>query len=205
MNKSIKEHREKAYGFLREAMNKYADLSEQTWKEFIQISKLVKIKKGENLVALGDKPHAVYFVYKGLFRAFILGGEDFDKEVNKNFFDEGRFPASISALLQKQESEICIQALEDSIIIEINHDKYRGLLKRFEDLKWYHIQYLEAHWILEKEPQELSLLGDDSKNRYLKFLKQYPHLEKRIALYHIASKIGITPTQLSRIRKEIKL
>lgn len=204
MNDLVKEHSEKAYTFLRESMDEYVKISENTWQEFKKISKLLKVKKGENIVSIGDEPHAIYFVYQGLFRAFILGGEEFDKEVNKSFFDEGRFPASISALLQNQESDLCIQALEDSIVIEINHNKYRQILEKYEDLKWYHIKYLETHWILEKEPQELSLLGDDSKNRYLKFLKQYPKLDNRIALYHVASKVGVTPTQLSRVRKEIK-
>jgi hypothetical protein len=42
------------------------------------------------------------------------------------------------------------------------------------------------------------LLGADQ--RYTLFKEEYPNLENLIAQYHIASYLGITATQLSRIR-----
>lgn len=45
-------------------------------------------------------------------------------------------------------------------------------------------------------------LGVGTK-RYVTFLEAYPTLTKRVAQYHIASFLGVTPTQLSRIRKEV--
>ncbi len=68
----------------------------------------------------------------------------------------------------------------------------------------YHISYMEKHWVLEREPLEVSLLGDEGRERYLKFVKRYKHMIDRIPLYHIASRIGVTATQLSRIRKDLK-
>lgn len=189
--------------YLLDTMNKYAPISDVTWKEFESICHIRKIKKDEEITSLGIKSESIFFVVKGIFRAYVLGGDDGEREVVKNFFDEGRFPASITSMLKEEVSDFCIQALEESIVIEINFKKYRELLQRYEDLKWYHIQYIETHWLLEREPQELSLLNQDSKKRYLSFLKQYPGVIDRVALYHVASRIGVTPTQLSRIRKEI--
>lgn len=60
---------------------------------------------------------------------------------------------------------------------------------------------MEVHWIIEKEPLEISLRHFDAKVRYEEFLKKYPQLVKRLKKHHIASYLGITPTQLSRICK----
>ena len=190
--------------YLLDTMNSYAPISKETWDEFKEICRVQEVPKDHEIVSIGVKSKTIFFVVKGIFRAYVLGGDQGEKEVIKNFFTEGRFPASITSMLKGEDSDFCIQALEESIVIKINYKKYRVLLQKYEDLKWYHIQYLEKHWVLEGEPQELSLLNQDAKKRYLSILNQYPKIIDRVALYHVASKIGVTPTQLSRIRKELK-
>ncbi|MFG1494857.1 Crp/Fnr family transcriptional regulator [Halobacteriovorax sp. ZH4_bin.1] len=192
-----------AISFLNEVMNSYHELSSDCWDELQEAFSVKSFKKGTVLVDFGDIPSKFYFVYKGLVRAYSMGQDEAAKEVNKNFFDEGRFPAAVVASLDKSSSEICIETLEDSILVEIDHAKYRQLLDKYEDLKWYHIKYLERHWVKEKEPVEISLLDGEAKERYLSFIEENPGLAKRVPLYHLASKLGITPTQLSRIRKSI--
>jgi CRP-like cAMP-binding protein len=190
--------------FLLNKMEAYAPISNETWRQFKNICRVYDIKKDEEIVSLGVKSESIFFVVKGIFSAYVSGGEDGEKEVVKNFFDEGRFPASITSMLKDEPSNFCMKALEESIVIKISFKGYRELLEKHDDLKWYHIQYIERHWILEREPQELSLLNKDAKQRYLSFLDQYPGIIDRVALYHVASRVGITPTQLSRIRKELK-
>jgi hypothetical protein len=54
---------------------------------------------------------------------------------------------------------------------------------------------------IKKETREAEFLLDDAETRYFNFQKQYPGLEERIAQYHVASYLGITPVMLSRIRR----
>jgi DNA-binding MarR family transcriptional regulator len=48
------------------------------------------------------------------------------------------------------------------------------------------------------------LVMENATTRYLKFLANHPNIDNRIPLQYIASHLGITPTQLSRIRKDLK-
>jgi hypothetical protein len=49
----------------------------------------------------------------------------------------------------------------------------------------------------------ISLIADEAKDRYLKLLKEKPHIIQNVSLKHIATFLGVTDTSLSRIRKEI--
>ncbi|WP_419141985.1 Crp/Fnr family transcriptional regulator [Aliarcobacter butzleri] len=95
-----------------------------------------------------------------------------------------------------------VQALEDSIVVDIQHDKYREILAKYDDLKMYHILYLEKHWIMQKDDNGYSLVLEDAKQRYERFKKEFGHIISRLSQYQIASYLGISPTHLSRIRKE---
>jgi hypothetical protein len=62
---------------------------------------------------------------------------------------------------------------------------------------------MERHWIIEKEPDEISFRHDDAMRRYRDFIKKDPHLHKRLKQHHIAAWLGITPESLSRLRRAI--
>lgn len=184
---------------LAEAMSKYAPLSASTKKALESLCRPRSVARSEHLVTLGLQSKKLFFVCSGLFRSYTVSKDG--KEYNKHFFPENTFPGSIRTLLTGEPSDFAIQALENSSVLEIDYLGYRELLRKSDDLKWYHIMYLEKNWVLDKEPIEVALAIDDAQTRYQRFLEQHEPLIHRIPLHHIASRIGITPTQLSRIRK----
>jgi len=107
------------------------------------------------------------------------------------------------ALLLNEPSTFNIETLEDSQLILINHQGYRELLNDSIDLQRYHINYLEKHWLINQEMREVSLIQESATKRYQHFLAYNAKLDNRLPLFHIASHLGITPTQLSRIRKKL--
>ncbi|WP_274054256.1 Crp/Fnr family transcriptional regulator [Thalassomonas haliotis] len=190
-----------AFLALRKAMSAYYPISEQTWQELVDICELVSVEKNQFLYLQGRLPESFAFVYSGLFRLFI--SDEKGNEYNKMFFDEDSFPGSMVALLKGQVSRFAIEALEKSTVVTIHFSGFRRLLAAKEDLKMYHIHYLEQNWLIAKEAREVALVQEEAQARYLRFLAEYPQLESRLPQYHIASHLGITATQLSRIRKQL--
>ena len=92
-----------------------------------------------------------------------------------------------------------IVALEDTKVLSYNFYEFKQLTKHHSDIASFYIHYMERHWIVEKEPLEISFRYDTAMKRYTDFLNAYPGLVKRLKKHQIASYLGITPTQLSRL------
>jgi len=195
---AIKEH---SLAALRKAIEGYCAISDQTWGKLCQISVPVNLQKAQPFIRAGVTPHFFGFVYTGLLRAYTTGGNG--NEYNKIFFAENTFPGAMVALLTASASTFTIEALEDAYVLQIDFSAYRQLLHTCDDLKWFHILYLEKNWILDKEKREVAFVQNSATERYVLFKQNYASLEGRIPQFHVASHLGITPTQLSRIRKSL--
>lgn len=189
-----------AYTALRNAMDSYAPISHKTWLNFRTFCKFKTLPKHHILYPCAEVPKSFAFVHTGLFR--VVANDHNGGEYNKNFFDAGSFPGSMTALLTSSPSQFTVESLEPSSIVIIDFCAYRKLLLEADDLKLFHIYYLEKNWLLEKDAREVEIVQKNASQRYRRFLAEHPSLGSRIPQYHIASHLGITPTQLSRIRKK---
>jgi CRP-like cAMP-binding protein len=175
----------------------YTDLSTEAEEAWLALLKEKTWRRGENFISTGKVPKNVAFVTKGLFSQYYI--TDAGDMVIKYFFPEGAIAGSIPATLTRSESLFTITALEDTTVIEYNFHEFKQLVATYRDVAEFYIRYMERHWVIDKEPYEISLRNDSAKTRYEEFLKRYPHLVKRLKKHHIAAYLGITPTQLSRI------
>ncbi|MFD2040675.1 Crp/Fnr family transcriptional regulator [Flavobacterium artemisiae] len=177
-------------------------ISEKSWKLIENIAEFQTLKKGETLLQYGEVAKNLHFIAKGVLRTFIT--DEQGNFYNKNLFLENILAGSKVSLMLQTPSNFTIEALEDSIIINLNYKKYMELVYENDDLKNFYIAHLEKHWIIEKEQREVALVMQNATERYLKLLEKHPDIAERVPLLHIASHLGITPTQLSRIRKSIE-
>lgn len=179
----------------------YSPISEKSWKLIENIAEFQTLKKGQTLLQNGEIAKNLHFIAKGILRAFITDQQG--NFYNKNLFLEDSFAGSKVSLMLQTPSEFSIEALEDCILINIDYKKYTKLISENDDLKNCYIAHLEKNWIIEKEQREISLVMQNATERYINLLQKHPDIGERIPLLHIASHLGITPTQLSRIRKDL--
>lgn len=191
------------FQFLKSRLDSYSPISDATWQALQAIARPRVLSKKEVFCQVGDQPSTFGFIASGLMRVFIA--DEKGAEYNKNFFIEGEFPGSMVALLQQQPSAFSIEALEETRLIEIDFAGYRKLLATQADLKDFQIAYLETNWLIGKESREVGLVQETATERYQQLMQQRPELLNRIPQYHLASHLGVTPIQLSRIRKELGL
>lgn len=180
-----------------ENINRYASLSNEAMQDWMNLLKRKEYRKGDYFIRVGQIPKKLAFVQKGLFSQYFI--TDSGETVIKYFFPEGRIAGSMSASITKTESLFTIEALEAAVVLEYDFNEFKNLVLKYEDVAQFYINYMERHWVIEKEPLEISIKNNTASKQYGDFLKRYPDLVKRLKKHHIASYLGITPTQLSRI------
>lgn len=195
-------HKETYLNNLKNSIESYSPISEQSWKLIENITGFQTLKKGETLLQNGEIAKDLHFIAKGVLRAFIT--DEQGNFYNKNLFLENYIAGSKVSLMLQKPSNFTIEALEDSIVININYKKYMELIYQNDDLKNFYIAHLEKNWIIEKEEREVALVMQNATERYVSLLEKHPDIADRVPLLHIASHLGITPTQLSRIRKSLE-
>lgn len=181
-----------------EKLSSYGTLTDSSKQAFLNIMQERTIKKNEFFLQEGQLPRNAAFVIKGLFSQYFTDNEG--NIVIKKFFTESFFMASISALLINQPSLLSIKALETSRIYEFDFQAFRTLAAQHIDLLALYTRYIEQHWIIEKEPLEIAFRKDSATMRYTEFVRNNPQLATRLKQHEIASFLGITPTQLSRLK-----
>lgn len=155
------------------------------------------LRKGAFLAEQGRIERSFAFIESGLLRAFYTDNGGY--EYNKTFFLENEFVGAYSSLVTGKVNQINIQAMEDSVLLVANYSDLLALYDRFPKMEKMG-RLLAEQYFVEKERREIELVLLNAEERYQMFRKEYTGLENRIPQYYIASYLGITPTQLSRIR-----
>ena len=168
--------------------------------ELLSISKIKDIKENEYFISEGHIPKKFAIVLKGLFRYFYIN--DKGDEFTKGLIPSKNILVSYTSMSNQIPSLYTIEALEDSIILEINYKNWIELQKRNSNWDKFLIKTLEKGYF-SKEKRERDLLLLDAETRYRNFTNEFPNLCKKVKLQIIASYIGVKPESLSRIRKKM--
>jgi CRP-like cAMP-binding protein len=180
-------------------LNQISPISDKTWALIKDIFVLKELKKLDYFCNVDNVATKIAFLQAGVVRSFYTNKEG--QEFNKNFFVAPAFIGAYSSLITQMPNKLAQQALTNCTIWETDYANIKQLYKSCHDLERLG-RITAEHYFVEKEMREVNLLILEAKEYYKIFQKQYPTLEQQISQYHIASFLGITPTQLSRIRAE---
>ena len=171
-------------------LNQISPLSEQTIALVASAFVADKLKKGDYFIGEGVYAKEIAFLERGAVRAFYTNNEG--KEYNKPFFVAPAIIGSYVSLISKEKNSLPQQALTDCVIWRMKYDELERLRRR-----------IAKRFFVSNEKKQLKMALLDAADRYLIFKEEYPGLEDLIPQYHVATYLGISPTQLSRIRQKL--
>lgn len=158
------------------------------------------IKRRQFILQQGDVCKHNTFVVKGCFRMYFVDNKG--KEHNLQFAVENWWIGDIGSFHTEEPSKLYIEALEPSIILQI--DKPNQLKLYVEYPKFNRIfRVLAENALVSNQRRVLQNIGATAEERYLDFLNRYPDFFHRISNVQIASFLGVTPEFLSILRKKI--
>jgi len=158
--------------------------------------RLCDVGRGGTLFMQDSVHPFVYAVRSGLLKLVYL--DEAGDEWIKSFTFEGRYFASIAALVPGGRASFMVRAIEDSVVERVDYRLLEGLAARHLD--WARaLLVLTQQFAARKELREKELLTLTAEQRYIAFTEQHPGLVKRIHQKDLALHLGLTPVGLNRI------
>ncbi len=189
---------------MKDSLEKYIKLkvdhpSEKEMQEILDIFEVKYFEKKEFIKRPFSISKELGFLVEGSVRGvfFKKNGE----EATFRLLEENSFIGDAISIITKEATPIAFQCLSKVCILIAPYEKVQKLLKSNLALNIVMREYITENAV-EIGRRHLLFLTGSAKERYLFILEQRPHLLNKLPLRLIASLIGITPTQLSRIRNK---
>lgn len=174
-------------------------ISSDLIKVFKPLFTLKEYKKGDTLLNMGENTKVVCLILQGIVRGVYIDKDG--NEITKCFSKEGEWCCFYN-MLNDSPSEYWIEALEDCKVAQIGVRELRNKLNTSQQLRNIYEKLYNNAFMLNDEKGVL-FQRMQAKERYLYFVNKYPDIEERVEQEYIASYIGITPSSLSRIKREL--
>jgi len=167
--------------------------------EILETFTVKEFRKGTFFKKPFSKSKELGFVVNGALRLVLYkkNGE----EVTARLLQKNMFVADVFSIRNNESTPLGIQTLEHTSMLVADYEKIQDLLNSNLSLNIVLREYITER-AAEMGKNYLLFITGNAKERYQFILENNPKLLEKFPLRFIASMIGITPTQLSRIRNE---
>ncbi len=178
-------------------LTNFTEFSESQLQQIRNAFKVHYLSKKQYLLQPGSNADSLYFVSSGCVRVFRI---EMDKEIIMQFGVQGSCVSDLKGYLCRKPSEHYIQAIEPSVVLQVNRNELDLLFDQIPPLeRFFRIKFQNAH--SELQERHFNNLSMNAKDRYEQFRSRFKDLEQRIPQYMIASYLGISKEFLSFIRR----
>lgn len=156
-------------------------------------------RKKQYVLQEGDTCNYFNFVVRGCLRMHKIG-EQGNMHILQ-FAAENWWLVDIGSFHGRKPSELNIDALEDTMVLQISYENLLSLYtsaNKFDRI----FRVLIENSFVSLQNRLLQNISSTAEERYLSFQENYSHLTNRLPQTQIASFLGITPEFLSRLRSK---
>lgn len=175
-------------------------LTQSDLEQLCRAHRKVMFRKNNFLLREGQIANEYFIVESGLIRSFVRDTEG--SEITTNFFSEGEIVIEVSSLFQRIPTCENIQALTDCTCWRIDFDVFQHLFHSIKGFSEWGRSWMAGELFRFKQ-RSMEMIAGSATERYLKLIREKPHVIRQAPLKYIATYLGVTDTSLSRIRKEI--
>ena len=183
-------------------IQEYSDLTGLSLEEvqvFMDIGVEKHFKAKDVLLPFQSTERKIFLVLKGILRSYIQEEED---QINKVFYFKGELASVLHVNLLQAPSNEAIACLTDAHVLEIDYQKLLDLSEENTKITLLKNKLMEKKFF-ELELRVVDLISKNASQRYEELIEKHKNIDYLVSQYHIASYLGVSPIQLSRIRKKL--
>lgn len=180
-----------------EYISRYVELTGDEINHLIHFLKIKQVRKRQFIVQPGFVCKQKSYVVKGALRSYLVDNEG--KEHTMAFAIEDWWISDYSSLIYQEPATLFVEALEDTVLIQIDYDDEQIMLKEIPVLEKFE-RIITQRSLAFQQKRLLSNYTKTAEERYDEFMSKYSAIANRVPQYALASYLGFSTEYLSKIR-----
>jgi len=171
------------------------------WQTLASLATYVRVPAGSLLTPAATELPFAALVVSGCLRVFFRESDGTERVLY--FAPENWCAADMESWLSGRPATLCVDALQETECLLIDRSGLSSLHDSGASARRVLLSLTER-MLAWQQRRLLGALRKTAMQRYLDFLALYPGLDLKIAQYHIAGYLGISPEFLSRLRGRLR-
>lgn len=178
---------------------RYITLTDEEKAYYTSLLKIKKVKKKQYIVQPDFVCNHRTYIATGALRSYFIDESGQDHTVAIAIDDW--WIADFASYIYREPATLFLEALEDSVIIQISFDDEQKLLNNVPQFARFYLNLVQFGFA-NLQRRILSDISLNAAERYENFLSKYPAMAARIPQYALASYLGVSHELLSKIRNK---
>jgi CRP-like cAMP-binding protein len=149
---------------------------------------------------MGQVDDYLNVVAQGLVRKYVVTGKN---EVTIQLATEGHIIQSEISFHTRQPSQVILETIESTDLISMTYDSVQEILATIpiaESLG----RALITQMFIKKDTRYFNQLGQSTRQKFLSYVNNHPHMLQRVPQKILASYLNIKPETFSRLKHLIR-
>jgi len=182
-------------------MQRFFPVSPEQAEILMELSEMRHFDKRTLIVSEGEQEDYLSMVVSGLVRKYIRRGKS---EITLQLATEGHIVHSEISFLKRVPSPVFVETIEPTTMVSFHHSNYEIVLQKMPGADRIGRLLLTAMFV-KKDERHYKQLHMTTRERFLEYLKNHPHMLQRVPQKYLASYLNIKPETFSRLKHLVKL
>jgi len=181
---------------LKDHIAKTVSLTDDQFDYFFSRFKLQSYKKGQTIIAEGDRVKCEYFVLAGCLKSFYIN--DNLKMFILQFALATWWTSDYNALYNGSKATINVDCITNAEVLCLSNSDREEICNEIHLVEHF-FRWRTNRGFVASQKRLLSLMNNDAKHRYEELMTQHPELYNMVPKQLIAAYLGVSRETLSRL------
>jgi CRP-like cAMP-binding protein len=175
---------------------KFVEMSREEFDLIALAFEVRKFDKKTKVVSIGEVEQYFNIIMKGLVRKYMIAKK---KEITTQLSIEGHMIYSEISFNLRQPSDCIIETIEPSILLSISYDSVSKIYEKYPATERLG-RLIITDMFIKKDHRDFEQLNKTTRERFLEYMHNHPHMLQRIPQKYLASYLNIKPETFSRLK-----
>lgn len=186
---------------LHEQILAFHPLDDEAWEDLMLPWTEVTIKRKQPITRVGETEKYLYLVLEGAQRAYYT---HHDKDVTLVFSYPHSFSGIIDSFFLRQPSLYQLDTISESRMLRINYHDFQLLMQKHRSIEtWVRVAVTKV--LAATLQRQIELTAFSAEEKFTALLRRSPQVLNLIPHKHLASYIGVDPTNFSKLLSTVKI